>query len=136
MRWLAVPLFMLAALLSACAANDAPPTTLTPFERTSTPTAAPAPSPATFGAEATPPANLQALLAADIAKRLGADASAFTLVSVEPVSWPNACLGVSEPDRVCAQAITPGWRAILRDGGGAEYRYHGSAARFIFVEDP
>lgn len=49
----------------------------------------------------------------------GANAS---LVTVEQVDWPDACLGAAEPDQLCAQVITPGYRIIVeRDGGRIEY---------------
>lgn len=118
--------------LAACEAADDPAATpsATP-ESTAAPTETPAL--ATLGPAATPPADIEALLTADLARRLGADPSAITVVSVEPVSWPNTCLGVSAPDRVCAQAITPGWLAVLRGPDGREYRYHGSGPRFLFA---
>ena len=45
-----------------------------------------------------------------------------TLVTVERVDWPDACLGAAEADEVCATVITPGYRVILqRDGSLIEY---------------
>jgi len=52
----------------------------------------------------------------------GANAS---LVTVEQVDWPDACLGVAEPDQVCAQVITPGYRVIVERAGG-RIEYHTS----------
>lgn len=52
--------------------------------------------------------------------QLGPDA--IELVSVEPVEWPDQCLGISLPDRLCAPAITPGYRIIVQ-AGGQEYEY-------------
>ncbi len=38
-------------------------------------------------------------------------------VDVERSEWPDACLGLGEPDEVCAQVITPGWQVtILAEG--------------------
>lgn len=45
------------------------------------------------------------------------------IVSVEPVEWPDACLGISNPDVMCAQVITPGYRVILAVDG-QQYEYH------------
>jgi len=84
-----------------------------------------------FGAAATPPAGIEAALRAHLAARLRVDAAAISLLSFEPVAWPDACLGVSAPGRVCAQVITPGWVAILRGPDGHDYRYHGTAGRFV-----
>jgi hypothetical protein len=45
-----------------------------------------------------------------------------TIVSVESVEWPNACLGLAGPDEVCAEVITPGYRVIVeRDGERITY---------------
>lgn len=32
-------------------------------------------------------------------------------------NWPDACLGLPEPDEVCASVITPGFRVILSNEG-------------------
>ncbi|HEY8491888.1 MAG TPA: hypothetical protein VIO14_12945 [Dehalococcoidia bacterium] len=59
----------------------------------------------------------------DLAAGLGVRPEAVTVVAVEPVEWPNACLGVEEVATFCAQVITPGYRITLA-AGGAEYVYH------------
>jgi hypothetical protein len=43
-----------------------------------------------------------------VMQQLGVDADAVTVAAVEAVDWPDACLGVSRPDVMCAQVITPG----------------------------
>ena len=41
---------------------------------------------------------------------------------MERVQWPDACLGLDQ-ERMCAQAITPGYRIMLRSGTESyEYR--------------
>ncbi|MHB8377493.1 MAG: hypothetical protein ACYDEB_11130 [Dehalococcoidia bacterium] len=50
----------------------------------------------------------------------GADAR---VVAVTPVDWPDACLGVRAPGKVCAQVVTPGYRIII-DAGGKRVEYH------------
>lgn len=57
----------------------------------------------------------------DLAARLGT--YTIEIVSVEPVDWPDACLGLARPDEACAQVITPGLRIIL-SVGGRQYEYH------------
>jgi len=60
----------------------------------------------------------------DVLATAGAGAS---LLSVERVSWPDACLGAARPGEICAQVITPGYRVELeRDGERIEY--HASRA--------
>lgn len=44
---------------------------------------------------------------------MGIPSHEISLVSAEAVDWPDACLGVSNPDELCAQVITPGYRIIL-----------------------
>jgi hypothetical protein len=46
-----------------------------------------------------------------------------TLVTVERTDWPDSCLGLGEPDEVCAAVITPGYRVVAEvDGEEVEYR--------------
>ena len=40
------------------------------------------------------------------------------IVSFEPVTWGDSCLGAGQPDEVCAEVITPGWIVVLRDPHG------------------
>jgi hypothetical protein len=54
------------------------------------------------------------------------DADAITIASVEAVDWPDACLGVSLPDVMCAQVITPGFRVVI-EANGQQYEYHTDA---------
>jgi hypothetical protein len=57
----------------------------------------------------------------DLALRSGTHA--IEIVSVEPVDWPDACLGLAGPDEACAQVITPGLRVVL-SARGRQYEYH------------
>ncbi|MBI5284919.1 MAG: hypothetical protein HY874_07465 [Chloroflexi bacterium] len=53
---------------------------------------------------------------------LAAAGAGASLATVEQVDWPDACLGVAEPNQVCAQVITPGYRVVVeRSGGRIEY---------------
>ncbi len=60
---------------------------------------------------------------ADLAARLDLKEDAITVKSVESVQWPDACLGVSQPDVACAEVITSGYRIIL-EANGRTYEYH------------
>ncbi len=111
----------------ACTGQQGTPETPALPSATASPVSA---TPGSFGASSTPPANIEEVLRAHLAVRLSIDPSVVTVVSIEPARWPDACLGISRPGRVCAQAITAGWLAILRTPDGTEYRYHGAAARF------
>lgn len=61
-----------------------------------------------------------------VMQQLGVDADAITIASVEAVDWPDACLGVSQPDVMCAQVITPGYRVVI-EANGQRYEYHTDA---------
>jgi len=74
-----------------------------------------------------------ALATEDLAGRLGS-ADGITVESAEFVQWPDACLGISEPDVACAEVITPGYR-ILIEGDGRTYEYHSDGgSRVVLVE--
>lgn len=57
----------------------------------------------------------------DLALRSGAQT--IGVVSIEPVDWPDACLGLPGPNEACAQVITPGLRVIL-SVADRTYEYH------------
>ena len=63
-----------------------------------------------------------ALATEDLAGRLGS-AVGISLTSAEFVQWPDACLGISQPDVACAEVITYGYRIVL-EAGGRTYEYH------------
>lgn len=67
----------------------------------------------------------------DLAERLGDPLETISFVAFREVTWPDGCLGVHRPGELCTQVLVDGFFALLRDEGGAEYRYHGSADRFI-----
>ena len=58
-----------------------------------------------------------------LAKELGIDSSAVTVVSSEAVEWPDACLGVTAAGEMCAQVITPGYKIVLSASGNT-YTVH------------
>jgi hypothetical protein len=67
----------------------------------------------------------------DLARRLVAPLTSISVVSYRLVDWPDGCLGVQRPGQVCAQVVAPGFLALLRDGMGNLYRYHGTGDAFI-----
>ena len=71
---------------------------------------------------------------ADLAARLDLKEDAIILVSFEDVEWPNACLGVEQPDVACAEVITQGFRIFL-EANGQTYEYHtDGGSRVVLVE--
>jgi hypothetical protein len=52
-----------------------------------------------------------------LAQRLGVSLAQVEPVSEEQVEWPDACLGVYQPDVMCAEVITPGYRLVYMVDG-------------------
>lgn len=52
-----------------------------------------------------------------LAEWLGINLDAIKLVSFEYRDWPNGCLGISAPDVMCIEVITPGYRVIFEVEG-------------------
>lgn len=69
---------------------------------------------------------IQAAVARQLAGNLGLKINEIALVSDTVVEFSDACLGVSMPDVMCAQVITPG-RILVFKAGDFEYEYHTNA---------
>lgn len=91
----------------------------------------------------TPPAGMPAVPAgaemlvdlarADLELKL-AEKAEIALLSVEGAEFPDASLGVPEPDKMYAQVITPGY--VIRLGVGDKvYTYHGSGDRVVLAPE-
>jgi hypothetical protein len=77
--------------------------------------------------------NAVAIATEDLANRLGS-ADGITLKGVGFVEWPDACLGIEQPDVACAEVITPGYRVLL-EANGQLYDYHtDTGSRAVLVE--
>lgn len=123
-----------ALLLAACGASEPPPRSpLAEDPRSGDAPTAVAGVPSvlpTFPAPGNGPAEgdaerLAGLAIEAMAEWMAVPSTTFTDVSVEPVEWPNACLGVERPGFACAEVITPGARITLRTfGGAATYTVH------------
>ncbi|MBC7316933.1 MAG: hypothetical protein H5T70_10980, partial [Chloroflexi bacterium] len=75
-------------------------------------------------------ADTIARLRLDLAGRLGLASDAIQLVSVEPATWPDACLGLAQPGEMCAQVLVEGYRVLFQAGGAVyEYRTGGGVVR-------
>lgn len=53
-----------------------------------------------------------------IAQILNLKEDSVTIRNVELVNWPDSCLGLPQPDELCAQVITPGFNAIAETPKG------------------
>jgi hypothetical protein len=103
-----------AALVASCGTLP-PGTAAQPAAGTAT---LPAPGVATDQQPQTaayPPAALAAQKTA--ADQLGIGVNAVTIEIVQPMQWPDACLGVAQPDKACAQVVTPGYQVNLKANG-------------------
>jgi hypothetical protein len=58
-----------------------------------------------------------------LADQLQIGVDSIQIVQVEPVEWPDACLGITKTDIACAQVVTPGYRVIL-SANGQTYEFH------------
>ena len=108
-------------------ANNANPTETVPAS-TDTPAApARAAVTATQGQKAAIDPGLQKKIVGSaqtlLASKLNVKASEITLVSIDPASWGDACLGLPGPDEMCAQVITDGFKVVLAVNG-QNYTFH------------
>jgi ABC-type glycerol-3-phosphate transport system substrate-binding protein len=53
----------------------------------------------------------------------GVSVEEIEIVEANQVEWTNTCLELGGPDEFCGQALTPGWRLMLR-AEGEEYEVH------------
>jgi len=78
---------------------------------------------------------VQAVLA-DAASRLGTAPDQVTIVTIEPVEWPDTSLGCPQPGEFYAQVITPGYRIII-ESEGQRLEYHTDMeSNFVLCEAP
>ncbi len=135
--WIVITLcttLVLAACAPATAPGDTPPAAeatavpaVEPTTAAADPTTVPAEEPAVPAEQAAGDnVDMGELVRQVLVQQLQIDAAQVEIVSVEPVDWPDSCLGISTPDVMCAQVITPGYRVVLAVGD-QEYEYHTNA---------
>jgi hypothetical protein len=71
----------------------------------------------------------------ELATQLGIDPTEIQVVAVEPVTWPDSCLGVVQPGIECAQALVPGYRVIV-EAQGQQYEFHTSQSGDAVIRAP
>jgi len=64
------------------------------------------------------PAALTATLVSFLSQETGIPPTEITLQQAEALTWNDSCLGISQPDEMCAQVITPGYRATFNTSRG------------------
>lgn len=80
-----------------------------------------------------PRADIELLLKDDLSQRLGVPTGSITAKAFCQVTWPDGSIGVAKPGSAYAQALVPGFLAVL-SAGGKEYRYHGTPDGFIAAD--
>ncbi|NDJ17077.1 hypothetical protein [Myxacorys almedinensis] len=50
----------------------------------------------------------------DITRRSGVSRQALQVVSVEPRTWQDGCLGLADSGTLCTQVLVPGWRVQVK----------------------
>jgi hypothetical protein len=101
---------------SGCAARD---DSLPPNSSSEVPVEAPAESPAEMPpATVTLPPDVETRLQAAVAAELNLLEAEVGVQTAEAVDWSNACLGAAQPDEMCAEVITPGYRVTFTTPAG------------------
>lgn len=104
MQLMLVSLFAINVALASCGGAPEPATVVTTL---------PAPTATTFAE------YIEAVQAAEarLANEQGVPVPDIRVVAVTPKDWSNACLGISQPDVMCAEVITPGYEVVLETKG-------------------
>ncbi len=59
----------------------------------------------------------------DLAQKLNVGVDQVRVLSSEQVEWPDGCLGVRMPGKMCTQMVTSGYRVVF-EVNGKQYEYH------------
>jgi hypothetical protein len=76
--------------------------------------------------------SLVEVAVADLVGRLHVDAPSITVVSAQPMTWPDGGLGCPRPGMVYPQTQVDG-ALIELSAGGTVYRYHSGGSRGPFL---
>ena len=128
MRILRAILPGLALILTACSPRLIPlPTqTVLPTQPPALETPAPGKPPSATHLPVDLTAAQRAALAS-LSQSLGVPADQIKIISTDPVTWPNGCLGVTRIGVLCTQSEVPGFKIIL-ESGGTQYELHTNQA--------
>jgi hypothetical protein len=63
------------------------------------------------------PGGVETAVKETLSSRTGVPVAEIDLVAAEEREWPNACLGLAEPDEMCAEVVTSGWEVRARAEG-------------------
>lgn len=62
------------------------------------------------------PDPVETAVLTEVSQSGGLPVDELEVIYVEPIEWPDPCLGLAEEDEACAQVITPGWRVTVQAG--------------------
>ena len=67
-----------------------------------------------------------------VAEQTGEGRSQFEIVTAQRRSWPDACLGLTEPGSFCAQIVVSGWEVTASNGEDTwVYRTDGNGSQVM-----
>lgn len=117
------------AWLAACAA----PTPPTPSATQAPQPTAPAPTPSKTSGDQLPP--FLPAVQQFAAQKYGASADELKIMNIQPVDWPDSCLGAAQPGEICAQVVTPGYLLTV-EIKGKTYELHTDSGKFVRLANP
>lgn len=88
-------------------------------------------------APSSPSATLVANLKSWLSQEISIPVTDISIRSFAAVDWSDACLEVSQPDQMCAQVVTPGYRFLVTTSKG-DYGVHSdrSGQSFRIAQTP
>jgi hypothetical protein len=112
-------LMLVAGLLLVACGGSTTPATLT-LQPTARPTS--------------PPGAIEQAQQA-LGQQLDINPDTISIISSQPVEWPDACLGIHVRGQLCAQHVVPGYNVML-EAEGQRYEYHASEDGSVLAEVP
>ena len=70
-----------------------------------------------------------------VSEILGVPVESIQLETIEPMEWPDGCLGLGGPDESCVAAVTPGWLLVF-SADGQEYRFRADQTGTVIRQEP
>ncbi|MDY7013714.1 MAG: hypothetical protein SVX43_09000 [Cyanobacteriota bacterium] len=81
------------------------------------------------------PQNVADAVKREAAKQTQLLPANIQIVSAEPKTWPDGCLGLLFPDRGCLQALTEGWLVTVRAGDRQLTYRTNSDGRTVYLDE-
>lgn len=70
-----------------------------------------------------------------VSEILGVPVESIQLETIEPMEWPDGCLGLGGPDESCVAAVTPGW-LLAFSADGQEFRFRADQTGTVIRQEP